>query len=462
MRWPIQVQLLLPMLTVVVMAIVLAVGVDAYLNGIHVRAAQDENLRRVVATLSEAKFPLTEPVLRQMSGLSGAEFVLLQGGEASQAATLRLDKDDMASIAGLAREKRTDGIRSDRTIQIGGRIYLSQNVPIIARDPASQSGSLIVLYPEGRWWSAMLQAAYPALAAGMAAIATVILVTTILAHRFVRPIRRLGDQAAAIARGQFNTIPVSPRNDEIRDLTLSINQMATQLLWYENEVRRNERLRTLGKLGAAVAHQLRNAATGGLMAIELHQRHCPAGDGKESLDVALRQLHLMESYLQRFLMLGSGKPAQFESLSLAAVVEDALELVRPSCAHAGVELSYTKPDADILVHGDYGALHQMVINLVLNAIEAAAKQNDQAAKIIVELQALDEDRGALRVRDSGPGPAADVAQRLFEPFVSGKAEGTGLGLFVARQTVEDHHGRIAWRRENNLTCFTVEFPRLKT
>jgi signal transduction histidine kinase len=462
MRWPIQIQLLLPMLTVVIMAIILAIGVDAYVSGIHARTAQDENLRRVVATLSEAKFPLTEPVLRQMSGLSGAEFVLFQGGDTPQAATLRLDKDDLASLASLAREKKTDGIRSDRTIQVAGRIYLSQNVPIMARDPASQAGALIVLYGESRWWSAMLRAAYPALAAGTVAIATVIVVTTILAHRFVRPIRRLGDQAAAIAHGQFKTFPVSARNDEIRDLTLSINQMATQLLWYENEVRRNERLRTLGKLGAAMAHQLRNAATGGLMAIELHQRHCPAGDGKESLDVASRQLHLMESYLQRFLMLGSGRAAPFETVSLPAIVEDALELVRPPCAHAGVELCYSKSDADVLVHGDYGALHQMVINLVLNAAEAAASQKDQPAKVSVELKPLDEDRAALCVRDSGPGPAEEVAQCLFEPFVSGKAEGTGLGLFVARQVVEDHHGEIAWRRENNQTCFTVEFPRLKS
>ena len=303
MRWPIQIQLLLPMLSVVVMAIVLASGVDAYLDGKNARAAQDENLRRVVATLSEAKFPLSDPVLRQMSGLSGAEFVLFEGGNVPQAGTLRLDKDDLQSLDRLVRDKKTDGIDADRTIQIGGRIYLSQNVPIIARDPGSQGGSLIVLYPENRWWSAMLQAAYPALAAGTVAVVIVILVTTILSHRFLRPIRRLGDQAAAIAKGQFKTVPVSTRDDEIRDLTLSINQMATQLLWYENEVRRNERLHTLGKLGAAVAHQLRNAATGGLMAIELHQRHCP-GAGNESLDVALRQLHLMESYLQRFLMLG--------------------------------------------------------------------------------------------------------------------------------------------------------------
>ena len=238
--------------------------------------------------------------------------------------------------------------------------------------------------------------------------------------------------------------------------------MALQLGRYENEVRRNEQLRTLGKLGAAVAHQLRNSATGALMAIELHKRRCAADSDAESLDVALRQLHLMESYLQRFLMLGQDRTMPFETVSLAAVVEDALDLVRPACTHAGVNLIYSKPDVVISVLGDPHALHQLTVNLVLNAAEAATAQKDRPAKIAVDLARLGEDRAALRVRDSGPGPAEDVAQRLFEPFVSGKPAGTGLGLFIARQVAESHHGDDRLARENGMTCFTVEFPCLRS
>jgi len=462
MRWPIQIQLLLPVLSVVVMAIVLASAVSAYMGVEHARKTQDENLRRVVATLSEARFPLSEPVLRQMSGLSGADFVFFALGDVPQASTLRLSKDDLELLQRPAADRGPKTPDTNHTVLISGRVYLCQRVPVRERDPFLPAGSLIVLYPQDRWWSAVRQAAYPALMAGAAAVIAVILVTTILSHRFVRPIHRLGNQAAAIARGDFKTVPLSRRNDEIRDLTLSINQMALQLGRYENEVRLNERLRTLGKLGAAVAHQLRNAATGGLMAIELHKRHCSAGAGKESLDVALRQLHLMESYLQRFLMLGQARTAPFETVSLAAAVEDALDLIRPACAHAGVELIYSKPDAPILVHGDPDALRQLTVNLALNAAEAAGGQQNRPAKIVVDFPPMGEDRAALRVRDSGPGPAGDVAQRLFEPFVSGKPEGAGLGLFLARQVAEAHHGTIHWRRENDMTCFTVEFPRCKS
>jgi nitrogen-specific signal transduction histidine kinase len=62
------------------------------------------------------------------------------------------------------------------------------------------------------------------------------------------------------------------------------------------------------------------------------------------------------------------------------------------------------------------------------------------------------------VSDSGPGPSEEVAGRLFEPFVTGKPDGVGLGLAVARQVVEAHGGRIGWRREADRTCFTIELP----
>ncbi len=66
--------------------------------------------------------------------------------------------------------------------------------------------------------------------------------------------------------------------------------------------------------------------------------------------------------------------------------------------------------------------------------------------------------GLCCVRDSGPGPSAEVSARLFEPFVTGKPEGTGLGLFVARQIAEDHGGSIRWQRCEGMTEFRVELP----
>ena len=101
MRRPIQIQLLVPTLSVVVLAIALASGASGYFGAMRQRQSQEESLRRVVSTLTEGRFPLTETVLRQMSGLSGAEFVFLDTNQKVLARTLSLTPEDQRRLASL-------------------------------------------------------------------------------------------------------------------------------------------------------------------------------------------------------------------------------------------------------------------------------------------------------------------------------------------------------------------------
>ncbi len=465
MRWPVQIQLLLPVLSVVILAIVLASAATAWLGVWQARRQQEENLKRVVTTLTSAPYPPTESVLRQMSGLSGAEFVFLDATGQVRASTLRLSADELLALDVMVTSDDLERFSENPRVTIAGKIYLGHRTPVAKRQAAVLPGSLVVLYYEDRWWAAIRRAGYPALLSGAVAAAAAMLVTALLAQRFVRPIQRLGDQTARIAAGDFHPVEVFARDDEIRDLAVSINRMVEKLSRYEVEVRRNEQLRTLGRLGAGMAHQLRNSATGARMAIELHQRECTTGaagaDG-DSLEVALRQLRLMESYLQRFLTLGRSRPVPHERVALETVVEEVLELVRPNCTHAKIELSVRRPAEPIEVLGEAESLRQVLVNLILNAVEAAARQSDGPPRVIVELQKQDNARAVLCVKDSGPGPAEGVREQLFQPFVSEKPEGAGLGLFVSRRIAEAHGGSIAWHRSDNMTCFTVEIPLIQS
>lgn len=461
MRWPIRLQLLLPMLSVVVVTIILVSVLSAFFGAKHARQLQRETLQRVISTLSDPQFPLNEPVLRQMSSLSGAEFVFFDRGYRLQASTLKLSVSERKYLQQKSFEGVSDGSPQSPGIILRDRPYLNQRVTVKERPPFTPGGWLVVLYPEENWAAMLWQAAYPAILVGSAAILASVLVTMLLAHRFTQPIRRLGDRAATIAEGNFEPLPVTRRNDEIRDLTISINRMAERLARFENEVRRHEQLRTLGQLGAGLAHQLRNAATGGRMAIELHQLRCPAAatpEEKESLEVALRQLQLMESYLQRFLALGQTCDAPHEPLALETLVEDALDLVRTRTVHAGIELVYNKKVESTTISGDADALRQLFVNLLINAIEAVSGQKCGTGRIEVEIHSDEDHLAIVKISDSGPGPSAKITERLFEPFSTDKPEGTGLGLYVARQTVESHHGEIHWHRQNGMTCFEVQFP----
>lgn len=461
MRWPIQIQLLLPTLSVVVLAIALASATAAYFGARRAASQEEENLHRVVATLTEATFPLTERVLQQSRGLSGAEFFLLDDNGRIQAGTLALGKKERDTLCLMPTDMRLERLTASPKVTLAARSYRGRRVPVARSRFAADAGSLVVLYPEEMGSEAVRQVVIPAAIAGAVAAAAAVLVTTMLARRFVRPIRRLGDQTAVLAGGDFQPVAVPPRDDEIRDLAISINQMAAKLGQYETEVRRNERLRTLGQLGAGMAHQLRNSATGARMAIELHERVCPQAADRESLQVALRQLSLMESYLQRFLKLGRGRPTPQERVDLESLVTDVLELIQPACDHGKIRLAFLRSPEPLVVWGDAESLRELLTNLVLNGVEAAQRRGETSPQVIVELSARGIDWAMLRVKDSGAGPTEDASRRLFEPFVSDKPEGTGLGLYVARQIAEAHQGTIGWQRLDGMTCFTVELPKMQ-
>ena len=121
--------------------------------------------------------------------------------------------------------------------------------------------------------------------------------------RLVRRIRDLDARTRLIAAGDFRPMPVPPADDELRDLCEAVNDMARRLAEFQDELQRSERLRVLGQFSGGLAHQLRNAATGAKLAVELFLAENPSAD-PEPLRVALRQLARIESNLRQFLDLG--------------------------------------------------------------------------------------------------------------------------------------------------------------
>jgi signal transduction histidine kinase len=265
-------------------------------------------------------------------------------------------------------------------------------------------------------------------------------------------------------------LPTPANDDEVKDLAAAINRLADRLARYEREIRQSERLKTLGTLGGGIAHQVRNAATGCRIALDLHQRDCPLGANghtdEEPLAVAVRQLSLIETHIQRLLALGRPSAMEKKPVALAEIVEQALSLVRPMAQHVGVKLAVETSPLPFAIEADSAALVQMLVNLLVNAVQAAAHAhalaNPQDAAddpvVILRTEPVRRDRGRVAVGDPGPGPSGEIQGRLFEPFATDKPGGTGLGLVVARQIAEDHRGTIGWRREGERTWFFVELP----
>ena len=459
MRQPFYYQLLLPMLGLMGTILIGVSGLNAYLGARRVQGQIEMQLREITLTLERSSFPLTDAVLIQLRGLSGAEFVLT--GESGRVVAASTDRAIAAQLSVYATSSFAPA--PQQRIPWNGATYFYRPSRLTRRMSGDSAAMLHVLYPETAYRQAWSEAVYPPVTIGLVAALLVVFSTSVLAGRISRPITQLRQQVIRIAAGDFSPLPLPPRPDEVRDLAESINQMTSMLEQYQVEVRQTERLRTLAQIGGGLAHQMRNAATGCRMAIDFLAGELGLSDNQESLSVARRQLDLMERYLRRFLALGTtSRKLQLRPILLADLVEGLLPLVRPAAQHVGVEIQWQRPSTALSLNGDTEELEQMIINLLLNGIEAAASHAPTAAGCMVRvaIRETDSDWLALSVEDSGPGPSLELGQRLFEPFVTTKADGIGLGLAVAKQVVELHGGRIQWQRKPGRTCFQVELPRL--
>ena len=464
MRWPIRNQIMFPIVAVAIVSLT-AVGVfNAVLAEQRTRVQVDQQLRHVIGVLNTSSFPLTTPVLRQMRDLSSADFVLTDTAGEVTASTL----SGTAPLPEQAVISRIQDVQLGPSAEVAGRWYFHTPVKLPIGAEAGRNGVLHVLFPQDEYRKAWRQAFVPSFIVGAVTSLVLAAVAWSLANRMARGISRLCNEVVRIARGDFREAPLPAIDDEIRDLSIAVNRTAEMLTEYEQQVRRSEQMRTLTMLGASIAHQLRNAVTGCRMALDLHAADCGAGgqdqksDGRECLEVAQRQLKLMESQLQRFLQIGK-PPAEMvtRDVELGDLVEELLPLVRPAAQHAGVALDCRISSKHLSVRGNEQALSQVVLNLLLNAVEAAQQNGIKRLgqrRVRVDVAATADDAAEIVISDSGAGPAKAVSKSLFEPFVTNKAEGAGLGLAVAKDVVAAHGGTIRWNRESGMTRFRVELP----
>jgi signal transduction histidine kinase len=448
MRLRIRTQLLLPV--VLLLAGIAGISLTTAIAAARQARQQIEARLRTVARFldEEESFPLNETVLQKLRPLSGAEYLLaMRSGDVLTSLETHLKSPLLAGPVADDWQSLHLGL----PVVVGDETYLCSGLRL--HRWRNQGDVLYILYPESLWRDARWEAIWPSAVLGVSLGAASLVIAVAQAHRLGRRIQQLERQTRQIAGGDFSPMPLPGRDDEIRDLARSINEMADRLAEFQKTVQATERLRLLGQVSGGLAHQLRNGLTGARLAVQLYLRETPAATDVSALEVALRQLTLLETHVKRFLDLGRSETSRPEPCSLAAVVSDAVELLRPQCRHAGIELIRQLTDSPLMLRGDAGQLGQLVVNLIGNAIDAAGPGGT------VEIGAGQQGpQLVLEVLDTGPGPSPEVASRLFEPFVTTKPEGVGLGLAVARQIAEGHGGRISWQRRDGRTCFRVELP----
>jgi len=218
-----------------------------------------------------------------------------------------------------------------------------------------------------------------------------------------------------------------------------------RILAAEEALRDAEKFSLLGELAAGLAHEIRNPLTSIKMlfgALVKSQRFQP--EPAQDVEVITRQIARLEAIVEGFLSTARNQaaPAQFKPMDLNATVDEALLLLASAC-HEGTRLMADLSPGELTVHGDATQLSQVVYNLALNAVQAVGKHG----RVGVSTAALPPQAGSpaeavLEVADDGPGLEPSVAEKLYQPFVTTKKTGVGLGLSIVRRIVSAHGGRI--------------------
>jgi two-component system sensor histidine kinase PilS (NtrC family) len=228
---------------------------------------------------------------------------------------------------------------------------------------------------------------------------------------------------------------------------------------------RTERLEAVAELSASLAHEIKNPLASIRSSIEQLARSARADEDESFLaQLVLRESDRLSRLLSEFLDFSRVRVTHCREVELGKVVERAIEIVRqhPDCpADATIDVD----GSGVTVEGDEDLLHRVVLNLLLNAVQAArgetrvrieireATPDDLPQGVSVEPAAL------LRIADNGPGIPTELRERLFDPFVSGRSGGSGLGLAIVQRAVLAHRGVVLVDTPpTGGTVFTVVIP----
>ncbi len=268
-----------------------------------------------------------------------------------------------------------------------------------------------------------------------------------LAFFIQRPMVELQEKIALVSEGNLDVaVSFAKRNDEIGDLGRNFNHMLLQLRESREEIEtlhrtqmsRAEYLASLGELAAGLAHEIRNPLAGIAGVIEIIGRDLPStSPARAVLKDVKQEVAQINRILTDLLETARPHPPQICLSDLNTTVEHTVMLARQQVLSKPIKIELQKaPDLAEVEH-DSDQIHQVLLNLLLNAVQAI----ESAGTIHVEIGTRD-DCASVMVSDTGRGIPAAQLSHIFRPFYTTKGNGTGLGLSLARRIVEEHHGRI--------------------
>jgi signal transduction histidine kinase len=289
-----------------------------------------------------------------------------------------------------------------------------------------------------------------------------IYLTHFLAQQIVPTLNRFVDYTLRIARGDYSPItPVRKYKDEFSRLAIAINLMMDQLLKNQEQYIQTRKMASIGTLTSGIAHELNNPLNNICITTE------SLIDEMESLSLEEKRKRLQDIYTQAerasatvrnlldFTRMG---PPAFVPVSTDELIRSTLKLVQHEMELNNVKLEYYGGIQDSKILGDFSQLQQVLINLIINAIQAMP----QGGLLTLKVNNEDESYTCIEVADTGVGIPKAIIEQIFDPFFTTKEQGTGLGLSTSYSIVKKHGGKILVTSQiNQGSHFSVYLPKAK-
>jgi C4-dicarboxylate-specific signal transduction histidine kinase len=230
-------------------------------------------------------------------------------------------------------------------------------------------------------------------------------------------------------------------------IALEITRRERQLRELQMELAHVNRVATIGHLTASITHEVNQplaAARNNLTAALNFVDRTPPDlvEVREALACAVKDNDRASTVVGRIRALMQKAPTRTDSVDLNEAVREVIELTHGEALKHGVSVRTQLADGLPLIQGDRVQLQQVVLNLILNAVQAMGAVADGTREVLVTTRQTEPNEVCLGVRDTGPGLSAETLPRLFEPFYTTKPGGMGMGLAICRSIIEAHGGRL--------------------
>jgi len=275
--------------------------------------------------------------------------------------------------------------------------------------------------------------------------------------------------AIGIARTQvqpFTDAQIDLITDFAAQATVALESTRRERRYREmqSELAHANRVATMGQLTASITHEvnqplaaMRNNLTA---ALNFSDRTPPdLMEVREALACAVKEIDRASTVVGRIRALMQKEPTRRDSVNVNEAVCEVMELTYGEALKNGVSVRTQLADGLPLIQGDRVQLQQVILNLILNAVQALGAVTNDTREVLITTSQADPNEVCLGVQDTGPGLSAETLPRLFEPFYTTKPGGMGMGLAICRSIIEAHGGRLwATRCETQGALFQFTIP----